>query len=129
MPDMPDKLRAEWPGILAWMIEGCLSWLANGLNPPDPVTAATASYLSEEDNLAQWIEESCVTGREHWGVGTRLWESYTRWCEANKEQPGSRKAFSEAMAAHGHTKDKRQGARGYAGVNLKANGRGRADLD
>jgi P4 family phage/plasmid primase-like protien len=127
--ELPDKLRAEWPGILAWMIEGCLSWLANGLTPPDPVTAATASYLSEEDNLAQWIEESCITGGEYWGVGARLWKSWTGWAEANKEPPGTRKAFAEAMAAHGYPKDKTQGVRGYAGIDLLPDQRERADLD
>ncbi len=75
--ELPDKLRAEWPGILAWMIEGCLSWLENGLKPPDPVKDATAAYLSGEDSLAQWTEELCVTGREHWGVGAHLWKSWT----------------------------------------------------
>ena len=35
-PDKPDKeleskLRAEWPQILRWMIDGCIDWLANGL--------------------------------------------------------------------------------------------------
>lgn len=37
-PAMPDrdletKLRAEWPGILRWMIDGCLAWQRNGLAP------------------------------------------------------------------------------------------------
>ena len=29
-----EKLKAEWPGILRWMIEGCLDWQANGLVRP-----------------------------------------------------------------------------------------------
>ena len=29
-PVLPDKLRAEWPGILAWMIEGALDWVVSG---------------------------------------------------------------------------------------------------
>ena len=29
-----EKLKAEWPGILAWMIEGCLEWQKEGLRPP-----------------------------------------------------------------------------------------------
>jgi putative DNA primase/helicase len=34
-PPQPDreleiKLRAEWPGILEWMVEGCLDWQKNG---------------------------------------------------------------------------------------------------
>jgi putative DNA primase/helicase len=127
--ELPEKLRAEWPGILAWMIEGCLSWLANGLNPPDPVTAATATYLNEEDSLAQWIEECCITGKEQWGTGALLWQSWKGWTEANKEPPGTRKAFAEAIAAHGYAKDKSQGVRGYKGIDLKPNEYGSANLD
>ena len=26
--DLPTKLRAEWPGILAWAVRGCLRWQA-----------------------------------------------------------------------------------------------------
>jgi hypothetical protein len=37
----------------------------------------SAAYLSDEDSLAQWMEESCVTGREEWGVGAPLWKSWT----------------------------------------------------
>ena len=25
-PVLPEKLKAEWPGILAWMLDGCLKW-------------------------------------------------------------------------------------------------------
>jgi P4 family phage/plasmid primase-like protien len=43
-----EKLKAEWPGILAWMIQGCLDWQQRGLNPPDAVTAATDAYLEHK---------------------------------------------------------------------------------
>jgi putative DNA primase/helicase len=127
--ELPDKLSVEWPGILAWMIEGCRSWLQHGLNPPDAVRAATAAYLSEEDSLAQWIEQCCVTGKGQWGIGARLWESWRRSAEANKELPGSRKAFAEGMAAHGYPKVKNKGVRGYAGIDLKPDESSHADLD
>lgn len=39
--DLIDKLRAEWPAILVWMIEGCLAWQREGLNPPAAVRDAT----------------------------------------------------------------------------------------
>jgi putative DNA primase/helicase len=49
--DLTEKLRAEWPGILAWMIEGCLAWQESGLNPPAAVLTATAAYLEAEECL------------------------------------------------------------------------------
>jgi putative DNA primase/helicase len=31
--ELTEKLRAEWPGILSWMIAGALEWQAGGLRP------------------------------------------------------------------------------------------------
>jgi putative DNA primase/helicase len=126
---LPDKLRAEWPGILQWMIDGCRQWVETGLSPPDPVQAATETYLSEEDTLAQWVEECCVTGKERWGIGALLWESWQKWSETNNERPGTRKGFTDAMAAHGYPKDKSQGVRGYAGIDLKPVERNRSGFN
>ena len=39
-PHLDAKLESEWPGILSWMIQGCLEWQAKGLVPPRAVTEA-----------------------------------------------------------------------------------------
>src|SRR5262245_43597188 len=54
-----EKLKAEWPGILLWMIQGCLEWQRSGLEPPEVVKNATAAYLEAEDVIATWIDECC----------------------------------------------------------------------
>jgi hypothetical protein len=46
-PDLTDKLKAEWPAILRWMLEGCLEWQRNGLAAPTVVTAATEEYFAD----------------------------------------------------------------------------------
>jgi putative DNA primase/helicase len=56
---LADKLKDEWPDILAWMIEGCLEWQRIGLAPPKSVTDATESYLESQDLLGEWIDECC----------------------------------------------------------------------
>ena len=33
-PKLAEKLKAEWPGILQWMIEGCLEWQRTGSPRP-----------------------------------------------------------------------------------------------
>jgi putative DNA primase/helicase len=38
--NLPERLKVEWPGILKWMIEGCLKWQEIGLAPPHAVHAA-----------------------------------------------------------------------------------------
>jgi putative DNA primase/helicase len=49
---LAEKLKAEWPGILTWMIDGCLLWQKEGgLHPPQAVIAATDEYLESEDGI------------------------------------------------------------------------------
>ena len=58
--NLAEKLKAEYPGILRWAIEGCLAWQQNGLNPPDIVRSATSEYMAAEDSVGRWMEERCV---------------------------------------------------------------------
>lgn len=91
-PERPDrqleeKLRAEWPAILRWMIDGCLQWQQEGLRRPSTVAAATEEYFEAQDAYGQWLRECCDIDpsgvfRERAGL---LLESFSRWCEANGE--------------------------------------------
>jgi putative DNA primase/helicase len=120
-PHLAEKLETEWPGILQWAIEGCLEWQRIGLDPPAAVLAATDEYLAEEDTFARWIGECCVTGQQHWGIGTALWSSWKRWAEQNNEPPGSQKSFSQTMVARGFATDRSQRVRGFKGISLRSN--------
>src|SRR4029078_11141059 len=53
------KLRAEWPGILRWLIQGCIDWQANGLVRPEAVAKATENYFEEQDVMGLWMAECC----------------------------------------------------------------------
>jgi P4 family phage/plasmid primase-like protien len=126
--DLEDKLTAEWPGILQWAIDGCREWQRIGLAPPPAVCEATEEYLQEQDGIAQWVEECCVTGKHLWGIGAQLWQSWKKWAEANNETPGARNDFSTALSELGYRPDKSQHVRGHRGINLKpSNHAGRAD--
>ena len=54
-----EALRAEWPGILAWCVAGCLAWQAEELTAPARVTQATDDYARDSDVLAQFLTEAC----------------------------------------------------------------------
>ena len=56
---LTERLKAEWPGILQWMIDGCIAWQKTGLCPPATVSEATADYLDAEDTVSAWIDECC----------------------------------------------------------------------
>jgi putative DNA primase/helicase len=86
---LPEKLKSELPGILAWMITGCTDWLERGLAPPQIVTEATAEYLKAEDVIGAWIEE-CAERKPGWEeTAGHLFTSWKQWAEQAGEQPGT----------------------------------------
>jgi putative DNA primase/helicase len=47
-PQLFDKLKPEWGGILQWAVDGCLEWQRTGLAPPAAVRKAIADYLASD---------------------------------------------------------------------------------
>jgi putative DNA primase/helicase len=119
--ELPGKLKSEWPGILQWMIDGCSSWISEGLNAPDAVRQATDDYLAAEDTFEQWIEEKCAVDRSYFATIAELFASWKVWTEAAGEFTGSQKRLSQKLEARGFQRDRRGGARnrGFYGIALR----------
>ena len=96
---LEEKLKAEWPGILRWMIEGCLDWQANGLVRPAIVAEATAEYFDDQDTFGQWLDECCLKERNAFEVQAKLYASWKAFAERQGDRPGSSKAFSANLIA------------------------------
>lgn len=119
-PNLVQKLKAEWPGILAWAIEGCLQWQREGLNPPAVVRAATADYFGGEDALGRWIDECCNLGGTEKATSNALFTSWREWAEKAGEYVGSQKNFSQSIEARdGIARHRTNQVRGYLGISLK----------
>ena len=118
---LPDKLRAEWPGILAWMIDGCLLWQERGLAPPVAVQDATADYLAAEDAMGLWMEECCTQTSTFYATSGALFGSWKAWAEAAGEQAGSQKRFSQALQARGFDpkREGHTGKPGFIGIGIR----------
>ena len=115
---LPEKLRAEWGGILQWMIEGCLEWQRIGLRPPKIVTAATEDYLSAEDTLGRWLDERCVLGRTKQQGSSDLFQDWRRWAEASSEYVVPQRRFSQNLETRGFIPVKSHGRMCFVGLEL-----------
>jgi putative DNA primase/helicase len=116
---LADKLKEEWPGILQWMIDGCLKWQAEGLDPPQSVIAATAEYLQSEDTFATWIEERCELKPSYTDTSANLFASWKAWAELMGEPAISRKAFANKLLGRpGIDLDRTKTARGFKGIRV-----------
>jgi putative DNA primase/helicase len=89
------KLLEELPGILNWLVQGCLLWQREGLTAPEAVRAAVDEYRSEEDTLADFIEER--TRQDAMGTipHSNLFEAYRHWATEN----GNRYLLSRKLLA------------------------------
>jgi putative DNA primase/helicase len=112
------KLKAEWPAILQWMIDGCLAWQQDGLQLPPAVVDLTATYFDGEDALGRWIAECCVVGNTLTATSTDLFASWREWANQNGEYPGSLKRLSGALESRQMEKwrDPSSRRRGFAGI-------------
>jgi len=113
-----EKLRAEYPAILHWMIDGCLDWQEHGLVRPAVVTKATADYFDEQDLFGRWIEEKCDRGVGLKAGSSDLFGSWKTFATANGEEPGSSTSFAGRMSERGFEK-KKSGNQYYIGIALK----------
>ena len=113
---LSEKLRAEWSGILAWMIEGAVEWGLTGLRPPEAVRAATDEYLEAEDALGQWIAEACMTSANNTASATHLYEAWRTWCERTGEKPGTQRSFSQLLLDKGYIREKTRTGRVFRGI-------------
>jgi P4 family phage/plasmid primase-like protien len=116
--ELTEKLKAEWPGILAWIVGGCLKWQSEGLAAPEAVTAATAEYLESEDAIAAWIEERCDRDLNAWSSASSLFASWAAWAEKAGEGLGSQRKFSQKLVERKFTKHKMNTGAGFYGLRI-----------
>lgn len=102
--NLTEKLKAEAAGILGWLVEGCLEWQRDGLNPPPIVRAATEDARSKEDIIGAFIKACCHppedTDSEERTQFTDAYDAFTKWYIAHIGQEKyipKRKKWGELM--------------------------------
>ena len=117
------KLLAEAPGILNWVITGCLEWQKRGLDPvPAAVTAATEAYKTESDPLAEFITGACVVIPNAVTKASVLYKAYVNWAidqGIHEKERLTNTAFGKRMRVKHERRDRNDGAY-YHGIGLKS---------
>lgn len=91
------KLRQEFPQILAWAVEGCMKWQAEGLDEPECVLEATKEYKKEMDLIAGFVEQCIIVDYSAGNImASDLFGVYSKWAKQNNEwEMSSKKFFTE----------------------------------
>jgi putative DNA primase/helicase len=116
--NLEEKLMEELPGILIWIVQGCLEWQKGGLQTPEEVKGATDDYRNEMDEIGTFLAERCIMQPNIKVNPTDLYNAYKKWCEDTGEIVLSQKAFGTRLTERGFIADQSGGKRFRCGVGL-----------
>jgi putative DNA primase/helicase len=114
---LPEKLRAEGPGILAWLVRGCLDWQRHGLGEPEAVKAATAEYRNEQDVIGSFLAEMTFEASTGRLKASKLHAAYVAWCKRTGEHAVNQTRFGRALTERGLEKVTSNGV-WYHGIGI-----------
>ena len=110
-PDLGEKLKAEAPGILSWMIAGCLEWQREGLGASRMMTEATDEYFESQDTFGTWLDERCITATDQGELvenAANLFVNWSMFARQRQEPAGTQTSFAARMKQRGFKNDRRR---------------------
>ena len=122
--DLGEKLRAEYPGILRWAVEGCLEWQRIGLDPPAVVRAATDEYIKSQNVVSNWIDERCDAAYGLRALSNDLYADFKSWAHNCGEEGLKQADFNKALEELGYSKRPTKIGKVWDGLKLRAEGDG-----
>jgi putative DNA primase/helicase len=118
--ELPAKLLAEAEGILAWAVAGGRRRYQDGLGKPTDVEKAGGAWRAESDQIGRFIEAYCVTVKDAWCPGRKLYGAYKKWAEEAGERVERETDFSKRIVDQGFTRKHRETGTVYEGLGLMA---------
>jgi putative DNA primase/helicase len=121
-PGLEAELEAEAPGILAWLVRGCLLWQAEGLAPPPAVRAATDDYEQDSDPLVEFLTAMCKLDAAAALPAGEFYRLYATWADdagITGRERLSATAFGRLMPERFRKDTASDGTRLYLGVRRR----------
>ncbi len=114
-PHLEEKLQAEIPGILNWILEG-----ARMEEPPIPkcVKVATDEYRSESDTLAAWLDDALLEWKHATVLKRDVYAAYRSYMNAHCED---QTAFNKRLVARGFEDKRTEKGYVWTGISLREN--------
>ncbi len=117
---LAEKLRAEYPQILAWMIRGTIEWQAKKLGRPEQITQAVDDYLESEDTFGEWLNEATERDEQGKCLSGGAYKNFKAWADTAGEHVMSQKRFVQALRERGFNTKRSNGKRYIFGLSLKS---------
>ena len=117
--DLRDKLLAELPQILGWLLEGYKLYRKEGLEKPDVIKQATADYRENMDIVQQWINECCECKPDYFERANTLYDNFRAFC-LRRDQRTNQTMFGRNLGKKFKKYNSGSGIV-YIGIRLKKN--------
>jgi len=104
---LTDVLKSEDEGILAWIVEGAVAYLREGLTPPDEVVARTLGYIKEQDCFDPWFAQFEICSPRNGISGADLFLEFKNFCRSRGQQPipASAQTFAKRLREKGAVRE------------------------
>lgn len=119
-PDLVNKLKREFTGILNWALEGCLAYQNGGLRLPEAVRKARDEYRADEDLVGAFIQDALVVNPMAKVTSADLMRAAKEWCEARNVRAFGPRKLSERLRQCGTVRQTNTNSiRGWEGVGVR----------
>lgn len=115
---LPDKLMAEGPAILRWVIDGALAWQREGLNVPHSVAAASEEYFEAEDTVGQFLSDETETVVGHFETSQAIYARFESWCFGQGLSGWTKLTLVKELRGRGFVDARMKHGRGLKGLKL-----------
>lgn len=116
-PDEVDaELRAEGAGILNWLVDGFRAFMAQGINPPEPMQKLKTALLEAADPVGVFLDEMTVPDPAGSINVTEFYKVHERWAEAEGRTLYQMKTVGDILVEKGFTRRKSNGRSVWVGL-------------
>ena len=119
-PKLLEALKAEMPGILAWLVRGCLIWREKRLGSAKAVDMATEAYRNPQNDLEGFLTLCCEKHNLLRVQAHDLYRRYVQWCAGQTVRGMRPVEFGKRMKDLGWETTKIS-VNYYVGLGLKPN--------
>ncbi len=119
-PDLEVQMLRELPGILVRLVEALRRFdTRGGYLDDDDSRGALDDFARHSDRVRLFLHETTTPDPDAWLERGDLFEAFERWAQQNRRQVLGRHRFYDHVATAGYREAKRQGNRGFAGLELR----------
>ena len=120
-PLLRERITREAPGLLNWLVQGCIAWNRDGLKIPESCQALTKDFRQESDELADFVGERLTKDAEHYCLKGDVYNAYKRWAEGGGLRPMTKRQLSTALQERGFESWRTSATRDHAWIGWTIN--------